>query len=578
MISEQASTQTLSTGAASRLAWSVWMLSMALVTLSVLLLIANRSAADPISSPYAINAVVATLGFSTVGAFVASRRPENPIGWLLAAAGLLFSMTVLASEYGACALFTERISLPGGLVMAWLFSWLWVPSGSLVMFAILLFPHGRPSTAPWRVAIWLAAFDVCLSAASLAFMPGPLWGLPSNFPPVENPFGIEGLAALLSTTGALSTLLLGISTLAAAVALFVRLFRSSGEEREQLKWVAYAVAVLTVGLVISSISEAAGESLFSRIPVLVGFLTVPIAIGVAILKHRLYDIDLVINRTLVYGSLTAAVVGMYVLVVGYLGAMFRTGGGNLLISLVATGLVAVLFAPLRDRLQRGVNRLMYGERDDPYAVISRLGERLEAILAPEAALSTIVETVAGALKLPYAAITLKQNGGFTKAAEHGTPPEEPVVLPLSYGAEVLGQLVLARRSPGEPFSPADNRLLGDLARQAGVAVHALRLTAELQRSREQLITAREEERRRHRRDLHDGLGPRLAAHTLKAGSARSLYPRDPAAADALLSELETDTEAALSEVRRLVYDLRPPALDELGLVGAIREAAARYET
>ncbi len=577
MVYEKASTRTLSTRAASRLAWSVWMLSVALAALGALLLIANRSVADPVSSPYATNAVVAALGFSTVGALVASCRPENPIGWLLTVAGLLFGLTAFASEYSAYVLFTDRISLPGGVVMAWLFSWLWVPSGSLIMFAILLFPHGRPSSTLWRVAIWLAAYDVCLSAASLAFMPGPLWGLPSNFPPVENPFGIEGTAALLSTTGSVSTFLLGVFALSAAVALFVRLFRSSGEERQQLKWVAYAVAVLTVGIIISSISEAAGESLLSRIPVLVGFLTVPVAIGIAVLKYRLYDIDLLINRTLVYGVLTVCVVGLYVLVVGYLGAMFRTGG-NLWISLVATGVVAVLFAPLRDRLQRGVNRLMYGERDEPYAVISRLGERLEATLAPEAALSTIVETVAGALKLPYSAITLKQNGEFVRAAEYGTPPQEPVVLPLAYQSDTVGQLILAPRSPGESFSPSDKRLLEDLSRQAGVTAHAVRLTADLQRSREQLVSAREEERRRLRRDLHDGLGPRLAAQTLKAGSARSLYPRDPAAADALLSELEADTEAALSEVRRLVHDLRPPALDELGLVGAIREATARYAT
>ncbi|MDP9476859.1 MAG: GAF domain-containing sensor histidine kinase [Actinomycetota bacterium] len=577
MVYEKASTRTLSTRAASRLAWSVWMLSVALAALGALLLIANRSVADPVSSPYATNAVVAALGFSTVGALVASCRPENPIGWLLTVAGLLFGLTAFASEYSAYVLFTDRISLPGGVVMAWLFSWLWVPSGSLIMFAILLFPHGRPSSTLWRVAIWLAAYDVCLSAASLAFMPGPLWGLPSNFPPVENPFGIEGTAALLSTTGSVSTFLLGVFALSAAVALFVRLFRSSGEERQQLKWVAYAVAVLTVGIIISSISEAAGESLLSRIPVLVGFLTVPVAIGIAVLKYRLYDIDLLINRTLVYGVLTVCVVGLYVLVVGYLGAMFRTGG-NLWISLVATGVVAVLFAPLRDRLQRGVNRLMYGERDEPYAVISRLGERLEATLASEAALSTIVETVAGALKLPYSAITLKQNGEFVRAAEYGTPPQEPVVLPLAYQSDTVGQLILAPRSPGESFSPSDKRLLEDLSRQAGVTAHAVRLTADLQRSREQLVSAREEERRRLRRDLHDGLGPRLAAQTLKAGSARSLYPRDPAAADALLSELEADTEAALSEVRRLVHDLRPPALDELGLVGAIREATARYAT
>jgi signal transduction histidine kinase len=139
-------------------------------------------------------------------------------------------------------------------------------------------------------------------------------------------------------------------------------------------------------------------------------------------------------------------------------------------------------------------------------------------------------------------------------------------------------MILAPRTPGEGFSASDRRLLEDLARQAGVAAHASRLTADLQRSRERLVTAREEERRRLRRDLHDGLGPQLAAQTLKVGSARSLYGRDPAAADALLSDLEANMEAAISDIRRLVYNLRPPALDELGLDGAIRASAAQYAT
>ena len=163
-------------------------------------------------------------------------------------------------------------------------------------------------------------------------------------------------------------------------------------------------------------------------------------------------------------------------------------------------------------------------------------------------------------------------------AEYGAPAGEPVVLLLVHQMEPVGKLLLSPRAPGETFSASDRRLLEDLARQAGVAVHAARLTADLRRSRERLVSTREEERRRLRRDLHDGLGPRLAAQTLKVGSARSLYPRDPAVADALLVGLEADMEAALSDIRDLVYGLRPPALDDLGLAGAIREAADRYAT
>jgi signal transduction histidine kinase len=245
--------------------------------------------------------------------------------------------------------------------------------------------------------------------------------------------------------------------------------------------------------------------------------------------------------------------------------------------LLATGLVAVLFQPLRARLQRGVNRLVYGERDDPYAVLSRLGSRLEATLAPEALLPTIVETVAQALKLPYAALALKQGDAFTTAASYGLPQDKPFILPLVYHTETIGQLLLGPRAPGEAFTAADRRLLEDIARQAGVAVHAVRITADLQHSREQLVTTREEERRRLRRDLHDGLGSTFAALHLQAGAIRTLMLRDLPAADAELVELQTEIRSAIADIRRLVYALRPPTLDELGLVGAIRQYAAQYD-
>jgi signal transduction histidine kinase len=277
-----------------------------------------------------------------------------------------------------------------------------------------------------------------------------------------------------------------------------------------------------------------------------------------------------------------------VLVVGYLGTIFHSNG-NLLISLIATGVVAVAFQPLRDLLQRGVNRLLYGQRDEPYRVISRLGQRLEATLAPDAVLSIIVETVAQALKLPYAAIALKQDEEFAIAASYVAKTgkasagdamlprlDNLLHLPLLYQSEQVGELLLAARTRGESFTSADRHLLEDLARQVGVAVHTVRLTADLQLSRERLVNTREEERRRLRRDLHDGLGPALASLTLKLDAARNLLVRDPPAADALLVDLKKQTQGAVADIRRLVYELRPPSLDELGLVSALREQAEQY--
>ncbi len=361
---------------------------------------------------------------------------------------------------------------------------------------------------------------------------------------------------------------------------------SNRVQRQQTKWVVFGIAMaltgfLSVNLTVSAVAPmptsagALATLMVGAALMYLALLLIPLSIGIAMLRYHLFDIDILINRTLVYGTLTASVVGIYILVVGYLGALFRTSG-NLAISVLATGLVALLFQPLRHRLQRGVNRLMYGERDDPYAVLVRLGQHLEATLAPEAVLPTIVETIKESLKLPYAAISLKQGDAFAVVAASGIPVNDALRLPLVYQNETVGQLLLAPRAPGETFSPADRRLLDDLAREAGVAVHAVRLTIDLQRSRERLVTTREEERRRLRRDLHDGLGPTLASLAQRLDTARILVPRDPDAAVALLGDLKAQVKATIVDIRQLVYALRPPALDELGLVSAILEHATHY--
>ena len=269
---------------------------------------------------------------------------------------------------------------------------------------------------------------------------------------------------------------------------------SSPAQRQQTKWVVYGVSLgwveylvlFTIKLFFPSLYQTsllvnviAGTALYGFI------LLVPFFIGFAILRSRLWDIDVLINRTLVYGILSVCVVGVYVLVVGALGALIGTSG-NLVISLVATGLVAVLFQPLRAWLQRGVNRLLYGQRNEPYTVITHLSQRLEGTLAPDAVLSTIVDTVAQALKLPYVAILLKQEDTFRLSASVGELVGDPLVLQLVYQAETIGQMRLAPRAPAEPFTPADRYLLDELARQAGLAAHAVQLTADLQRSYEHL--------------------------------------------------------------------------------------------
>jgi signal transduction histidine kinase len=395
-----------------------------------------------------------------------------------------------------------------------------------------------------------------------------------------------------------------VSVISTAIGAFTNYGATRGSSRRRVRLVAHTALVCGGFILVAGPLSIVvlGYPLLDRNLLTLFVLPVPLAFAFAILRHHLFDIDIIVNRTLVYGALTAIVVGVYVLVVGALSLLLEAQG-NLLIALLATGLVAVLFQPLRERLQRGINRLMYGERDDPYRVLSRLGQRLEATLAPDTVLPTIVETIKEALKLPYVAIALKQGDELVIRARSGNietrrpgdkendeprtsvslSPDLLVSLPLAYQGEQVGELRLAPRSGEEIFSASDRRLFADLVRQAGIAVHAVRLhtqtlqlAADLQRSREQLVSAREEERRRIRRDLHDGLGPALAGFTLQIDAAREELVDDSAGADARLVDLKTDIQAAIADIRRLVYDLRPPALDELGLLGALRTQVAHY--
>lgn len=405
---------------------------------------------------------------------------------------------------------------------------------------------------------------------------------------------------------------------------------SSPVQRQQTKWVVFGVAAALVGFLAVVLGGAVLPPEILQDPVLLTaaitasylfLLLVPLSMTVAIFRHRLWDIDVIINRTLVYGALTGIVAGLYILLVGGLGAMVQARG-SLLLSLAATGLIAVLFAPLRDRLQRGVNRLLYGERDEPYGVLSRLGQRLEETLAPEAVLPSLVEGIARALRLPHVAIWLVDGKALRLGATHGRVPSErtvqdagavetletvtealrPVdlrstseysviltecgaalVLPLTHRGDFIGALSLAPRSPGETFSPADRRLLRDLASQAGAAVHAVQLTAalgssleELRRSRERLVAAQEEERRRIQRDLHDGLGPALASMRLRLEACLDMAEETPAPLHGHLVRLHELVGQASGDIRRLVYDLRPPVLDQLGLVPALRQHCERF--
>jgi signal transduction histidine kinase len=523
-----------------------------------------------------VEGAVITVGFgafAVVGAVLVAKRAANVIGWILAALALMVGLFPAGDAYAAYVMTTRGQPDALATLGAWIQSWYWLLLlGLMLVYLPLLFPDGRLPSRRW-FPVALSGGIGTLGAVVLGMLTDTLTGQEVDYQ-IDNPIGIEGLNHVedLPIFGVLGLFLIA-GIVGAVSSVFVRFYRSRGVERQQMKWFLYAAALILPIPAVDYLPEPVGGLWFGLV-----LIALPTAIGLAVLRHRLYDIDLIINRTLVYAALSVSVVGLYVLVVVGLGTVLQARG-NLLLSIFAAGLVALVFAPLRERLQRSTNRLMYGERDDPYAVISRLGERLEGTLEQRAVLPTVVETVCEALKLPYAAIALKENGerdGFTVAAAYGTPVDSPVRLPLVYRSEPVGELRLAPRAGEESFSAADRSLLDDLARQAGVAAHAVRLASDLQRARERLVSAREEERRRLRRDLHDGLGPQLSSQTLTIDAVRSLMRRDPDSAETLLLDLKAQAQDAISDIRRLVYELRPPALDDLGLVGALRASAAQY--
>ncbi len=559
------------------MAWSIAGLSALLLMAGIVLgALAMIGAGAPVGLlSHQLTVPVSGVVFAGLGGLVLSRHPRHPIAWMLAGLGLLSGIEML--NIGCLAY--RSLMAPGEVIPApawshWLAQWIWSPRSLIpITFLLLLFPDGRLPSVRWRPVAWATAVGIVVSTAVSAFLPDSWEGMGGI---VWNPFGVE--SPFWGPLRALSASLLTVGFLGCFASVFLRFRRSSGVARQQMKWMVFALGLWlfllgvegALFLVVSD-SRLAAELGFSVQNL--ATIGIAIAVSIAVLRYRLYDIDLLINRTLVYGALSIGVVGVYVLLVSGIGS-FLQSKGSVALPLLATAMVAVLFDPLRRRLQRGVNRLLYGERDEPLAVLRRLGERLEGSGTPEEVLPAIVETVVGALKLPCGEIMLQRGGTLERVARQGAGGYERVSFPIHYQGQSIGYLSVSARAPGEPLTDSDRGLLRQIARQAGPAARAVQLTQDLRQSRARLVTTREEERRRLRRDLHDGIGPVLASQGLKLAAVRHFLDSDPSSARKLLDELAAQNEATVGQIRRLVYALRPPELDELGLAGAVQDFAA----
>jgi len=435
-----------------------------------------------------------------------------------------------------------------------------IVSWGLLGFFLALFPDGR------FVPRWSGWYSIVFALYGL------LWDIPML--PTEFHPSNWSLPLFIS-------LQLGPTALFLGFQIYRYRYVSGSVQRQQTKWLLFglAVALCTIPFLIVSITPTRTPAtifgLFVAPALRLLWLCIPFSLFIAIRRYQLWDIDVIINRTLVYSLLTASCGGIYMLVVVSFGALFQAQG-NIVISLLATGLIAVFFQPLRTWLQHTINRLMFGERDDPYAVLSHLGQRLEATLAPDEVLPAIVETVAHSLKLPHVALSLKQDETFNIITSYGVSRDKLLHMPLIYQTETIGELLLAPRAPDEVFTANERQLLKELARQAGIAVHGILLTADLERSRQHIVATREMARRQLGSDLHDGLGHVLASLLRKVETASNLLERDPVTSGKLLSELKQQTKVAIDEARRLAHTLHPPELELLGLIEALREQMQQY--
>ncbi|TDB88162.1 sensor histidine kinase [Actinomadura sp. KC216] len=520
------------------------------------------------------------LSVAVAGGVLATRLPRHPLTWLMLAGGSIAVLDGITAAYASLSVLEHGGDLPLTAFTVYAGGRFGPMINMIVPLTLMFFPDGRLPSPRWRWPVAAAITAQATGVLALLMVP---WEVFSRGEPIAPglrdipldpltpplPEAIWPVSGWMFWAGFLTSF--GVSI----AAFTVRFRRSDPVRRTQLRWMLLAlianVVLIAAGMVLTEVTPPSVDWWVGDISLVLMHAALAVAVLVAVARYRLYDVDLLLGWTLLYAALAAAVIGIDVAVFVLAGTFIDEP----LAAVTGAGVVAVLYAPLRLRLQRWVNRVLTG-RAEPYDVVSALARRLERSLGPDELLLEVARVVAESFRSPYVRVELDRADGRTVVVEHGTARDDVVVMPFGYRGAAIGRLALVPRT-GSRLPPADQRLLADVVRQAAAAARATALTEELQRSREQLVTGIAEERRRLRRDLHDGLGPSLAAAALKIEAARNLAPRDGDAADATLESVRTDLSAVLSDVRRLVHDLRPPSLDQFGLAGAIEQLAERFQ-
>ncbi len=535
--------------------------------------------------------VIAFAMFGAVGAAICARDRRNVIGRMILFAAIATvaafvgdQLTVWLGRAGADPI----LAVVAGILTP--LGWLLGPLSVLFLLP-LLFPDGRPLSHRWRVLLWIEIGFLALMAVTLSFGQETLGG-PSDARAVENPLFVPALGGLPNLDPVVFAAFVSFFALG-VVAIVLRFRRSRGVERQQLKWVVFGVVVAFVG---SMVAQPIEDPVWNAVVSALAFVAFPVSIAIAILRYRLYDLDVVVRKAVLYGALALFATVVYLAVVVGVGAW--VGRDSAFLTMVAAVVVAVTFQPVRMRLTRFADRVVYGRRATPYEVLSEFSERVGGAYADDDLLPRMVRVLGEGVGADRADVWLAVDGELRDVAAWPSDADraEPVALqdhavslvdaelgrafPVMHGGEILGVLTV-RKPPSDPVSPADEKLVADLAAQAGLVLRNARLTEalrarldDLRAAQKRLVAAQDQERRRLERNIHDGAQQQLVALAVKARLARTLTEGDPPKAAEILGQIESQTQDALEDLRDLARGIYPPLLADKGLAAAL-EAQAR---
>jgi signal transduction histidine kinase len=565
-------------------AWSVGLASIALMIAGLAFRFVDRAAALPHPSDgwsaAGVFDVLANVSVPVFGIVIASRRRENPIGWLFLLAGAALAVSSFGRSYALHALVADPGSLPAGRAVAWLATWIEPLGIGVLPWVFLLFPTGRLPSERWRPLAWLQTAVLVVLPISSLVLATAIWAHP--FVDFEDLSGgrLTTLATILVVA---SVLALVVAVVAAAGSVVARFRRSTGEERLQLKWFVSAAPLVAVAFCVAIFVDtpATGAIFNATLVMLDG------AIAVAMLRYHLYDIDVLLGKAIVYGVLGAFITVVYVVVVVVIGAIFGPTEG---LALIATAIVAVAAHPVRERARRAANRLVYGKRATPYEVLSGFSEGVAAAYAGEDILPRMARLLAEGTGATQAAVWLRVRSELRPGATWPTAIDPGPAIPLAdsampsfpdttravavrRGDELLGALTVSK-APRDPITPAEEGLIAELAAQAGLVLENFRLIEDLRSSRQRLVAAQDEERRRLERNLHDGAQQQLVALAVKVRLAENLIGREEEQRRALQA-IEHDAREALDNLRDLARGIYPPLLADQGLQSALEAQARR---